>query len=61
MYLERRRDHSLACDDSRQDSDYETGVEHPRWHGVEEGLGVGVWVRADVGCLANILYNQSGS
>ena len=55
-YLKSRRDHSLACHNRRENSNDQTRVEHAWWHGVEERIGVGARVLANVCSLADVLY-----
>ena len=55
-YLEGRRDHCLTGHNGRKNSDDQTGIEHARWDGVEERVGVGTLVLTDVCSLTDVLH-----
>ena len=55
-YLKSRCDHRLTGHNSRKDSDDQTGIEHARWYGVEEWIGVGTLVLTDVCSLTDVLH-----
>lgn len=54
-YLKGRSDHSLTCHNSRKDGNDQTRVEHARRHRVEERVGIGTLVLADVRSLTDVL------
>ena len=60
-YLERGSDHSLTCHNSRKNSNDQTRVERARWHRLEERVGVGAFVLADVCSLTDVLYTSQES
>ena len=57
-YLEGRRDHCLTGHNSREDSDDQAGIEHARWYGIEERVGVGTLVLTDVCSLTDVLHSN---
>lgn len=55
-HLKSRGDHRLTCHNGCKNSNNQARVERAWWHGVEERIGVGALVLADVGSLTNVLH-----
>lgn len=57
-YLKGGSNHSLACNDSSQDSKHQAWIKGPWWNTIIEGVRIGARIVANICGLTNILFKR---